>query len=436
MRRVMKITIPHIHKIEGEAGFWAKVTRLGEIKDIKIKTLEGLRQIEGILIGRRAEDVPMIVSRICGICPVVHILNACCALEKALEVKISPLTVLLRKLFLASQIIQSHTLHLFFMALPDFFNIESDLDLLKRFKKEAKAALSIRDFALKITKIIGGRAVHPITPQIGGFTKLPEKAELKKILKDFPKALENAQILVKTFQNLSYPTLKRETTFVSLSSKKEYPFYPVRDFISNGVYQENFLLVNNKKISVGDFYSNQIEEDLKGVPVKKVKYRGRPYMLGAIARMKNNNRFLNPRAKEIFKQFQKQKNAPFENTFYNLFYQTIEVLHFIEETEKLLKDILKEKLIEESKEVKISKGSGLSAMEAPRGALFTYFELDREGRVLNCNIITPTAQFLNNLEEDLKTYLPNILSLSEKEKIRKIRSLIRIYDPCISCATH
>ena len=75
-------------------------------------------------------------------------------------------------------------------------------------------------------------------------------------------------------------------------------------------------------------------------------------------------------------------------------------------------------------------------MEAPRGTLFTYSELDKDGRVLNCNIITPTAQFMNNLEEDLKTLLLKILKLSQKEKIRKIRSLIRVYDPCISCATH
>ena len=111
----MKITVPHIHKIEGEAGFWAEVTKTGEIKHLKIETLKGLRQIEGILIGRRVQEVPLIVSRICGICPVVHILNACRALEKALGIEVSEDITLLRKLFLASQIIQSHTLHLFFL---------------------------------------------------------------------------------------------------------------------------------------------------------------------------------------------------------------------------------------------------------------------------------------------------------------------------------
>jgi len=315
------------------------------------------------------------------------------------------------------------------MALPDFFDIETDLDLMKKFPKEARAALKIRDFSLEITKSIGGRKIHPITPQIGGFSKLPEKSNLKKILKDFPTIIENAQILAKTFQNLSYRTLKKETNFTSLFSKKEYAFY-----------QANFVLIKGEKSTVGDFYSNKIEEDLKIPPVKKVRYRGKPYMLGAIARIKNNNKFLTPRAKELFDIFKRKNNLSekdfFENIYHNLFCQVVEILHFLETAQELTKEILKSNLKETKKEIKISKGSGLSAMEAPRGTLFTYFELDEGGRILNCNILTPTAQFLNNLEEDLKIFLPNLLKISKKERKRKIRSLIRVYDPCISCATH
>jgi sulfhydrogenase subunit alpha len=117
----MKITVPHIHKIEGEAGFWARVTKTGKIEELKFQTLLGLRQIEGILVGRRYFEVPIVVSRICGICPVPHILGACTALENALNVKVSEQTVLLRKLLLAANIIYSHTLHLFFPFLALFY---------------------------------------------------------------------------------------------------------------------------------------------------------------------------------------------------------------------------------------------------------------------------------------------------------------------------
>jgi len=425
----MKISIPHIHKIEGDAGFWAEVTKEGKVEGLKIQSLLGLRQIEGILVGRKVEEAPVVISRICGICPVVHILNAISAFENALSIKVSPLTVSLRKLMLAFQMIQSHALHLFFMSFPDFFNIENDLDLLKKFPREAKAAMKVRDYALDITKIVGTRVVHPLTFKIGGFRKLPEKEKLQKLLKDSDSAIENALILGKTLKKISYPKFERKINFASLYSEKEYSFY-----------QANLVKIKEEKVTIGDFYSNKMIEDLKTPPVKKVKFRGESYMLGAIARLKNNNSLLNPKAKEILEEFIKEqgidKEKMFDNIFYNLFYQFVEVLHFIEETQKIIKEVSAMDLKENPKEIKIKKGTGLSAMEAPRGTLFDYVEIDEKGRVFSCNIITPSAQFLNNLEEDIKFYLPEIIKMSEKERIRKIRSLVRVYDPCISCATH
>jgi coenzyme F420-reducing hydrogenase alpha subunit len=425
----MKITVPHIHKIEGEAGFWAKVTKTGKIEELKFQTLLGLRQIEGILIGRRYFEVPIVVSRICGICPVPHILGACTAIENALNVKVSEQTVLLRKLLLAANIIYSHTLHLFFLSLPDFFNIENDLELLKKFKKESKAALRVRDLALEIAKIVGGRAVHPITPIVGGFTKIPEKEKLKEILEKIPQAIEDANLLIETFKKMEYPEFERETLFASVFNGKNYPYY-----------LEKIVKIGEEKFTFSDFYSVQIEEDLKSPPVKRVKFKGKAYMLGAIARVKNNGEFLTKSSREKFEEFLKERKISeekfFKNIFHNLFSQAIEVLHFLEVSQELLREILKLPLGEEKPEIKFYPTSGLSALEAPRGTLFHYYEIDKDGRILNCNIITPTAQFLHNIEEDLKVLLPKILKLKRKEQIRKIRSLIRIYDPCISCATH
>jgi len=425
----MKITVPHIHKIEGEAGFWARVTKTGKIEELKFQTLLGLRQIEGILIGRRYFEVPIVVSRICGICPVPHILGACTAIENALNIKVSEQTILLRKLLLAANIIYSHTLHLFFLSLPDFFNIENDLELLKKFKKESKAALRVRDLALEIAKIVGGRAVHPITPIVGGFTKIPEKEKLKEILEKIPQAIEDANLLIETFKKIEYPEFERETLFASIFNGKDYPYY-----------LEKIVKIGEEKFTFSDFYSVQIEEDLKSPPVKRVRFRGKAYMLGAIARIKNNGKFLTKNSKEKFEEFLKERKISeeeyFKNIFHNLFSQAIEVLHFLEVSQELLKEILKLPLKEEKPEIKFYPSSGLSALEAPRGTLFHYYEIDKDGRILNCNIITPTAQFLHNIEEDLKTLLPKIFKLKKKEKVRKIRSLIRIYDPCISCATH
>lgn len=422
----MKINIPHIHKIEGDSGFWAEISKTGEVKQLKLNALEGLRQIEGILIGRRAQDIPTIVSRVCGICPVVHILNACCAIESALEIRVPEAIILIRKLMLASQIIQSHTLHLFFMSLPDFLDLENDAELTKKFPKESKAAMAIRDFSMGIIEAIGGRKVHPLTLQVGGLLKLPGRRALQDILVKSGEALDSAVVLAESLKNISYPETKKETKFLSVYSKTEYPFY-----------RGSVVRIGEEKITAGDFYSNQIEEDFRHPPIKRVGFRGQPYMLGAIARLKNNSDYLNPLAEKYFREFCRQKGSKvFSNVFHNLFFQLVEVLHFIEETPKLINQILSAELQEMSKDIATNPGSGLSAMEAPRGTLFTYFEIDDQGRISDCNIITPTAQFLNNLEADLRVFLPKIMDLNQEEKEKKIKSLIRAYDPCISCATH
>lgn len=420
----MKLVIPHIHKTLGDAGFWAEISKRGEIKELRVKILEGLRQIEGILIGRRVFETPLIISRVCGICPTSHILNACSALEKVLEIKPSLQTERLRKLMTAAQIIQSHSLHIFFMSLADFFDMGKETDLTKKFPKETEAVLRLRDFALKIIEIVGGRTVHPMTPIVGGFSKIPEKSDYKKILKEYPAAFKSALVLIKLFQKLNYPALQRKTVFCSLYSKKDYPYHKGQS-----------IKIGARFLSLGDFFSNQIEEDLKEQPAKRVKFQGRPYMLGAIARIKNNGNNLDPEAKEIFEELQRKHPDFFENTFYNTFCQAVEILHFIKEIKKLATFLLENPLEEPCRKYKISKGSGLGVLEAPRGTLFSYFEVDRQGRISDCRIITPTAQFLRNLEEDLRVLLTDA-SISKDKKIKKVKILIRAYDPCIACAVH
>lgn len=420
-----KITVPHIHKIEGNAGFWAEVTKKGEVADLKINTLMGLRQIEGLLIGRRYWEVPVVAARICASCSVAHALNACCALEKAFEITVSEPVVLLRKALLANQIIQSHALHLLFMSLADLTGTEGDLDVMKKFPKEAQASLLIRSFALKLTAIIGGRQIHPMATKVGGFTRFPEKIDLAEALaKDYPAVLEAGLVVANLFAKIKYPVISRKSQFLSLVSPYAYPFY-----------QAEMLGLAGKTYSLGDFYSNQIEEDLKNPPIKRVKFQDNPYMPGAIARVSNSRAFLNPQAKKLADAFFASKGNDALNVFHNPFFQAVEIVHFLEETEKVLKGVLAVRFIQDANEVKITKGSGLAAIEAPRGTLFTYLEVNAAGRVSDCNIITPTAQSLSNLEEDLASYLPTIRHALARTKVRKIRVLIRAYDPCISCAT-
>lgn len=418
------IKISHIAKMEGHAGFLALMSK-GEIEKAKICVREGARLIEGIVLGRKIWEVPIIISRICGICPTVHVLCAISAIEKALDVKVSREVKLLRKLMHCGEIIHSHSLHLFFLSLPDFFDLSNDLKLIKKYPKETKQALFVRDFGTKIVEAVGGRTIHPMNPKIGGFRTSVKKEKLQNILERCDEALEAAVSLAELFKKLDYPQFNRKTNFVSLSGD-EYAFHE-GEVLFSGIKKKQTLTADG-------FYKKVREIQKSGEVVKRTKFGKDYYLLGALARINNHCLALNKEAQKLWKGF---FDRPDFNIFHNIFAQAVEVVHFIEEARKITEEVIKKDLDNIDKEYKIKGGRGVWALEAPRGVLFHYYEIDKTGEIVNCNIITPSAQFLANLEEDLRVFVPEIFKKYCREDCRKkIRTLIRAYDPCISCATH
>jgi sulfhydrogenase subunit alpha len=417
----MKIRINHIAKTEGHFSFEGALFK-GDIARAKIITLEGARLIEGMLIGRPYYEAPILTSRICGICPIVHMLTSVKALESAMNIKVSGQTKLLRKILENTQVIHSHALHLFFLSGPDFLNFSNDLKFIKKFPKETAAAVKVRDFALELAKIIGARAVHNLTPQVGGFKKPPTKKQLEKIISKAPQAIKDAKFLVNFFAKLKYPSFERKTNFACLSDKKTYQIY------------DGDIAINGKIIPVKNFYNYFKEEEFPRTMVKRCRYEGKNYMVGAIARINNNFKYLTGEAKNAWKKF--AANPPIYNPFYNVAAQAVECLELLLQIEKNLKILIKKPPAPARVSFKIKAGKGIGAVEAPRGTLYHYYEIDKNGIIKKCQIITPTAQFLNNLEDDLKEYLPKTKKMSAKEREQKLKTLIRAYDPCIACATH
>lgn len=420
----MQIKIDHLAKIEGHSGFMASVLN-GDVKSAKLEVQEGIRLMEGILIGRRFEDVPIVAQRICGICPVVHNLTAIKAVENAMGIKVSPETVNLRKLMEWGQIIHSHAMHLFFLTLADYFNIENDLKLAKVYPEETKKAIAVREFGTEIVKIIGGRVVHPLTNEAGGFKKVPAPEDIKKLIEMGVKTLPVAVELAEFFRKLKLPEFSRPTEYVSLEKFSEYAIYD-GDVVSN----------KGLHIPVAKFEKNFHELHRPKEIVKRVESDSRTsYMVGAIARINIQHKKLRPQAQKYFESL--GYKLPDFNPFHNIFYQVVEIIHSIEESITALKILANGNLNNAlTKPYEIKEGTGVAAMEAPRGILFYHVDIGQEGYVKNVNIITPTAQFLSHLEDDIAAYIPKILDLSDREKQKKLRAFIRAYDPCISCAVH
>jgi coenzyme F420-reducing hydrogenase alpha subunit len=422
MKKIIKIN--HIAKIEGHASFLGKLMD-GKIKEAKIETEEGARLVEGVLLGRKFSDAPVITARICGICPVVHNLCSIKAMEAALDIKVTPATIILRKLMKYGEIIHSHGLHFFWLSLPDFYKVKNDLDFIKRAPKETALAVKIRAYGIALVKIIGGRTIHPMASKVGGFKKSPSEEELKELLKQYHETMYAIWRLVVFFKKLKYPNLENKKEFISLGSKKEYPVYDSNRIVSDA----------GLKMPVEQFYKNIQErtyDEFGKELVKRATFKDRPYMVGALARINNNYSQLNKEAKKVFKDL--GFKIPVNNSFYNILAQVVEVAHLIEESKKLIQQYLK--LRNKQKDIKfdIKAGFGVAEVEAPRGMLFHAYELNNSGKIVNCNIISPTDQLLNVIEKDIQEL--DLKGLRRNEKKDLIRFLIRAYDPCISCATH
>lgn len=446
----MKIKISHLAKIEGHASFFADMLA-GDIKNAKVKITIGARMIESIILNRNYIEAPIVTSRICGICSVVHNLTSIKAIENALKVKITPQAERLRKILLLAEPIQSHAAHLFFLSLGDFFKYESDIDLIKKYPDLTKKIILIRDFGNKIKDLVGGRDMHLLATEIGGFRKVPDDGLLKRLLTEAEIVLDAAVAVAEFFKKLDYPKYEREVEFVGVASPREYAFYDGK-----------LALSDDRALKVDDFYKELVEKQTKYDPTKRVAHKGKSFMVGAIARLNLSWRLLNPEAKKFLDFFEKSRNNAAErrvarggggitkkflttsshgeiltyNTFHNIYAQAVELVHCLEEAQKLLKEYLKEKSRILMVKHTLKNGKGLAATEAPRGTLYHYYEIDKYGMIRACNIITPTAQFLDNLENDLKKYLSEAKVKNERDRKWKINMMVRAYDPCMTCATH
>lgn len=409
--------------MEGHTGFMASVIK-GDVKSAKLEVQEGIRLIEGIMIGRHYKDVPVVAQRICGICPVVHNLTCIKALEKAMGVQVTDETKKARTIMELAQFIHSHALHLFFLSLADFLDMDNDIKLISTYPEETKKAIRVREFGMSIVQAFGGRVIHPIANEVGGFKKAPNLEELKKIVESADGALEDALALGAFFKTIKIPEFSRETEHVGLSKDRSYAIYDGDITSSKGLH-----------IPVEKFEDNFQELQKQNEVIKKVEHNGESYMIGAIARLNINRDKLSPKAHQYLESL--NLTFPNHNPFHNIFAQMVEVIHCIEESKKMISELLQADLNEVvTKEYEIKEGVGVAAVEAPRGTLYYHVDVDAKGYVKNLNIMTPTAQVLANLEDDIKAYIPSILELTDEDKEKKLRAFIRAYDPCISCAVH
>ncbi|MFH1585204.1 MAG: Ni/Fe hydrogenase subunit alpha [archaeon] len=416
----LDITLKSISKIEGHTGLDLK-TRNGKVVECKLKIDEGKRFFAKAIEGKQFNQVPTIMSRICGTCSSAHTLCSIEAVEKALGINVSMQTQILRDLLSNAGHLRDHAMHLYFFCLPDLFNKDSVLDFTGKEKDYIHDGLHIKDAGNYLSTIIGGRAVHPPNAVIGGFTKFPNKEEVetaKKKLRECRKRI--LKILELFYKDKS--TFKRKTNYVAMVSD---------DY--------NYLRGYIKTARGSSIPEEQYGEHLKRVVLpystaRAFEWESEDYMVGAMARLNLNKEALN---KKTTKACEKYLNVfPTDCIFNNNLAQGIEMMQEIDDSLDKLNniDIKPEKPIIP----KPKKGTGIGVVEAPRGTLYYHLDLDKKGIVTHCDLCIPTQQNIIHLEKDIASYVEQMLKEGKGQKKieMEIEKMIRAYDPCMSCATH
>jgi sulfhydrogenase subunit alpha len=415
------IHIHYLSRVEGETSLIMKWEQ-GIPQEIRLDIFEPPRFFEGFLVGRKFDEVGDIVSRICGICPISHMTTALQAVEDAMGVVPSRQTRRLRRLMCIAQLAASHIIHLYMLALPDYRGHPGFLTMVPEFKREAENFLRMKDAMNGVGECIGGRALHPISMVVNGFTKLPSPKDLETLARSIEKVLPRARETAKMIGGLPTPDLPTDSVYFALRKNGEFALSDGRLVSSTGL-----------DLDVHDYSLFFKEEQVPYAMAKKSFTReGSPFMVGALARMNLKFDQYHEATRDLAGEL--GVTVPDTNPFHNNLAQALEIHDGMLETLELLSSITLEK---EDAEFKVREGEGMAITEAPRGLLMHRYVVNKRGFIEKADLRTPTSHNFACMEKDLRALACRYPEDDELGSLRlKCEKLIRAYDPCFSCSVH
>ncbi len=421
VKKSTTIKVDYMARVEGEASLYVKL-KGDRVQDVKLKIFEPPRLFEALLHGRHFTEVPDITARICGICPIAYQMTSVHTMERALGIKIHPMVRLLRRLLYAGEWIESHVLHIYMLHAPDFLGYRDFVELAKDHPQQATEALRLKKLGNRIMSVLGGREIHPVSVAVGGFYKTPSKADLAPLMEELKWALDVACVKAEFLARFEYPDFEQAYEFVALSHPSEYPLNEGRLVSNRGLnidpseYEDHFSEQHAK-------HSNALHSVIRG--------RG-SYQVGPLARFNLNYSKLPEIAKQVAER--SGLRVPCLNPFKSILARAVETVFAIDESLRVIQ--IYEPPPAPKANYEIREATGHAITEAPRGINFNRYSFDENGLILAARIVPPTSQNQKRIEEDLREFVPKIVSQPIEEITRRCEQAVRNYDPCISCATH
>ena len=445
------IVIDPVTRIEGHSKITIHVDEHGRVEDARFHVTQ-FRGFEKFCEGRPFSEMPSLMARICGICPVSHLIASAKACDALLAVKIPPAAEKLRRIFGLAQVLQSHALSLFHLSSPDLLlGMDADpaksnlFGVLEAHPELARDGIALRKFGQQIIERLGGKRVHPAWVVPGGVSDPLKQEDRDAILRAVPEALAI------TLRTIAWLKGILEHFREEITSFGNFPSLFMGTVKADGgltFYDGKLRIVGASGAIVADGLDPARYSDFLGEKVESWSYlksayykpKGFPdgmYRVGPLARLNVADKCGTLRADQELAEFHELQRTAVLSSFHYHQARLIEILYCVERLEQLLTD--PETLSTHVRAIARPNAlEGVGSAEAPRGTLFHHYKIDEQGLVRWANLIIATGQ--NNLAMNR-----SVLQVAERyvhgDKLthgvlNRVEAVIRAYDPCLSCSTH
>ncbi|ROR32755.1 Ni/Fe hydrogenase subunit alpha [Inmirania thermothiophila] len=421
MSRRIEIRVPALARVEGEGALELAVAD-GRIEQLRLRIYEPPRLFERFLEGRDPHEVPDLVARICGICPVAYQMTAVHAFEDLAGVDPGAWVAAMRRVVYCGEWIESHALHIHLLALPDFLGYDNAVDMARAHREVVSRGLRLQALGNEIIRLFGGRSVHPVGLRVGGLHRAPRAAEVAALRGRLEDAVVQAEALVRWCAGLELPEDAQEFTCVALRHARDYAIERGRIVSSRG-----------HDLAPAEWERHFAEHQVPHSTALHAHLDGAPYLVGPLARLNLNHDRLPEATRDLVRAA--GLALPSRNMFHSMLARALEIHFALVEAVRLLAGYGEPEAA--AVPVAVPAGVAFAATEAPRGLLWHRYEVGADGLVRRARIVPPTSQNQARIEADLAAHLEAFgLHRDDEALRRRAETVVRNYDPCISCSTH
>ena len=445
------ITIDPVTRLEGHGKITLKTDDNGAVQEAFF-TVTQVRGFEKFCEGRPFYEMPSLMARICGICPVSHLVASAKACEAIMSVEIPHTAAQLRRMLNLAQMVQSHSLSFFYLSSPDLLlGMDADPAVRHLFGVvEAKPELGrggvrLRRFGQHIIELLGNKRIHPGWVIPGGVTEPLTTAKRDEILAMIPEAYANVKYALNWYKQI-VPNFKDEiesfanfpSLFLGLVNEDDSIEFTdgalrlidaegniVKDGIHAAQFEDNF----GEAVEPYSF--------VKFPYYKPLGYPEGSYRVGPLARLNIAKTMGTPLADQELIEFKKLSKGPVLGSFHYHYARLVDILYGIEIIERILTDpLILDKHVRATAGVNRQEGFGVA--EAPRGTLMHHYKVDDKGLMLYANLIIATGQNNNAMNRGVLQTAQKYINGKKLEQgmLNRVEAVIRTFDPCLSCSTH